>query len=668
MNKNLISVSFRNLKTPVSSLIDSGADISCISKAHFYRLGLQMKDLSKPDIQYIRGAGGGTHTILGQISLPFKIADVELIHRFYVINQLNYACIIGLDFLQQNKVQISYEDNTVTINHKDRQVAINMISEPNSKARLCENSTIPPGTIRTVAIHVPWSTNGTDKSIILTPTNKLNDLQICMLECIIAPTNNKAWVQLANFTSEPIQIYKKTPIANIELLKNNDFFQVNQNSSQSANVCFINSEDAETMSLPSQDSNINTKSAQELNFDLSGSNLSNAEKEQLTALLHEYQDCFSTSLEDIGKTSLISSTIETKDEIPVRSRPYKTSAEMKVAIEEKVQELLDNDIVEYSSSNYASPVILVKKPNGTYRLVVDYRKLNEKIKDVAFPLPLLSDIIDQIGTTKSKYFTTLDLRASYHQINLVREARHKSAFICHHGLFQFKRMPMGLKSSSFVQQLLVNEVFKGLSWHILLCYVDDIMIHSQTFEEHLSHLRLVFERLRAAHLTLSVNKCVFATPSVQFLGNIFTKDGIFPSKSKTAAIDSLPTPKSQKEVKRFLGVTGYYRRYIPSYSKIAYPLFKLLSKKNATENGTKKFIWSDEAEAAFRLLKQALLKEPILLKYPVPEKTVCIKNRWVTGCRGVFINAGRGRRAFAPNLLRGEESSERTTQLAYFTY
>ena len=584
-----------------------------------------MKDLSKSDIKYIRGAGGGTHTILGQILLPIRVADVELTHRFYVIDQLGYNCLFGIDFLQQNKVQISYENNTVTINHMNKQVAINMISEPNSKARLRENSTIPPGTIRTVAIHLPFSNIDTDRSLLLTPTSKLNDLQIGMLECIIAPVNNTAWVQLANFTSEPIQIYKKTPIANIEFLTNNDFFQVNQKSPESANVCFINSKDAETMSMTAKDLNTDTKSKQELKFDLSCSNLTNAEKEQLAALLHEYQDCFSTSLENIGKTSLVSATIETKDEIPVRSRAYKTSAETKIAIEKTVQELMDNDIVEYSSSNYASPVILVKKPNGTHRLVVDYRKLNEKIKDVAFPLPLLSDIVDQIGTSKSKYFSVLDLRTSFHQVNLGEEARHKSAFICHHGLFQFKRMPMGLKSSSFVQQFLVNELFKGLSWHILLCYVDDILIHSPTFEQHLAHLRLVFDRLRSAHLTLSLNKCVFSTPSVKFLGNIFTKDGIFPCKSKTAAIDNLPAPKSQKEVKRFLGVTGYYRRYIPSYSKIAYPLFKLLSKENAKENGTKKFIWSDEADTAFRLLKQAQLKEPILLHYPDVSKQLTLR-------------------------------------------
>ena len=181
MTKNLIPVYFKNLKNPVSCLLDLGADISCLKTAHFHRLGLQMKDLSKSDIKYIRGAGGGTHTILGQILLPIRVADIELMHRFYVIDQLGYNCLFGIDFLQQNKVQISYKNNTVTINHMNKQVAINMISEPNSKARLRENSTIPPGTIRTVAIHLPFSNIDTDRSLLLTPTSKLNDLQIGML-------------------------------------------------------------------------------------------------------------------------------------------------------------------------------------------------------------------------------------------------------------------------------------------------------------------------------------------------------------------------------------------------------------------------------------------------------------------------------------------------------
>ena len=180
----------------------------------------------------------------------------------------------------------------------------------------------------------------------------------------------------------------------------------------------------------------------------------------------------------------------------------------------------------------------------------------------------------------------------------------------------------------------------------------------------------MFDHLHSAHLTLSLNKCVFSTRSVKVLGNIFTKDGIFSCKSKTAAIDNLPTPKSQKEVKRFLGVTGYYRRYIPSYSKIAYPLFKLLSKENAKENRTKKFVWSDEAENAFRLLKQALLKEPILLHYPDTRKPLVFR----TDGSMVAVPYALMQEGY-DGLLHpicygggGEESQERTMQLAYFAH
>ncbi|MCG7879964.1 MAG: RNA-directed DNA polymerase, partial [Candidatus Thiodiazotropha endolucinida] len=203
--------------------------------------------------------------------------------------------------------------------------------------------------------------------------------------------------------------------------------------------------------------------------------------------------------------------------------------------------------------------------------------------------------------------------------NLLASTRHKSSFICHHGTFQYKRVPFGLKISSFVQQLLINNVFKELNFDILLAYVDDVLVHSQTFEQHLSHLRLVFERLRAANLTLTPDKCFFATKSVKFLGHNFSEAGVVPCQSKTDAIDSFPTPRTQKEVKRYLGMTGYYRRFIKNYSSIAYPLFKLLSKNNTSEV-KQKFVWTPECEESFRTLKKALVTEPILLRYPRNDK------------------------------------------------
>ena len=314
---------------------------------------------------------------------------------------------------------------------------------------------------------------------------------------------------------------------------------------------------------------------------------------------------------------LISHSIDTIDDIPVRSCAYKTSPDMKKILEDEVQTLLDNDIIEHSSSDYASPVILVRKPNNTFRLVVDFRKLNQKIKDVVFPLPLLSDVIDQIGTSKSTFFSSMDLKSGYFQIKVEEDSRHKIAFICHHGLFQFKRMVMGLSTSTATFQKLMNNVFKNLSWHILLCYLDDVLVPSQTFEDHLMHLTLVFDRLRSAHLTLIPSKCFFGTKSVKFLGHRLSKEGCSPEKSNTHAIDTFPTPKTQKQVRQILGMTGYFRKFVKDYSRIAYPLFKLLTKESTNSKGN--IDWNEDCDRAFRDLKQALTTELVLLKYPTPD-------------------------------------------------
>ena len=199
---------------------------------------------------------------------------------------------------------------------------------------------------------------------------------------------------------------------------------------------------------------------------------------------------------------------------------------------------------------------------------------------MVFPLPLLSDVIDQIGTSKSTFLSSMDLKSGYFQVKLEGDIRHKTAFICRHGLFQFKHMVMGLSTIKSTFQNLMNNVFKNLSWHILLCYVHDVLVHSQTFKDHLIHLRLVFDRLRSSHLTLIPSKCFFGTRSVKFLGHRLSKEGCSPDKSITQAIDAFPMPKTQKQVRQFLCMTGYFRKFDKSnrkamndYSRIAYPLF-----------------------------------------------------------------------------------------------
>ena len=226
-------------------------------------------------------------------------------------------------------------------------------------------------------------------------------------------------------------------------------------------------------------------------------------------------------------------------------------------------------------------------------------------------------MIDQIGTSQSTFFSSMDLKSGYFQVKLEEDSRHKTAFICHHVLFQFKGMVMGLSTSTSTFQKLMNNVFKQLSWHILLFYLDDVLVHSQTFEDHLIHLRLVFDRLRSSHLTLTPSKCFFGTRSVKFLGHRLSKEGCSPEKSNTHAFDTFPTPKTQKHVRQFLGMTEYFRKFVKDYSRIAYPLFILLTKESANSKGN--IHWTEDCDQAFRDLKQALTTEPVLLKYPTPD-------------------------------------------------
>ena len=543
-----------------------------------------------------------------------QIDNLQIKYRFFIISDLEQKCILGHDFLTEYKVQISYEDNTVKINDTQTQAEINLITNT-SKARLTRAAYIPPGTIRTVQIHLPEKGIENDKAIMLSPSPKLTELQIALIECLVPSNKSSAWVQIANFTQKAIKISRRTPIAEINVINTCGIQSIPDNKGLHVNSLQQGSYTNVTKSTKEHDDRTEQK---QIDFDLSNSELTEEQKQDLLKLLHEYRDCFATGMDEIGCTHLISHSIDTTDEIPVRSRAYKLSPDMKQVLEKEVQTLLDNDIIEHSSSEYASPVILVKKPNNTFRLVVDFRKLNQKIKDVVFPLPLSSDVIDQIGTSKSTFFSSMDLKSGYFQVKLEEDSRHKTAFICHHGLFQFKRTVMGLSTSTSTFQKLMNNVFKQLSWHILLCYLDDVLVHSQTFEDHLIHLRLVFDRLRSSHLTLMPSKCSFGTRSVKFLGHRLSKEGCSPEKSNTHAIDTFPTPKTQKQVRQFLGMTGYFRKFVKDYSRIAYPLFKLLTKESANSKGN--IQWTEDCDRAFRDLKQALTTEPVLLKYPTTDQ------------------------------------------------
>ena len=334
--------------------------------------------------------------------------------------------------------------------------------------------------------------------------------------------------------------------------------------------------------------------------------LSQSENSRLNSFPCSYDDIFETSNLDLGRTSIIQHKIDTCHARPIKQPPYRVSQQQRAEIDKHIANMLEQDVIRVSSSPWSSPIVLVKKKDGTTRFCVDYRKLNAVTRKDSYPLPRIDDAIDSLSG--SNYFTTLDLQSGYHQLAMHPASRDKTAFISHAGLFEYNVMSFGLTNAPPNFQRLMSRVLHGLEWKVCLIYIDDIIVFSETFDEHLSCLSLVFNRLREANLKLKPSKCHFARSSVKFLGFLVSSEGVSPDPDKLAVVKSFPIPRNVKDVRSFLGLCNYYRRFVEGFAQIASPLNRL-TRKNVS------FAWTSDCDLAFNELKNRLCSPPILI-YP----------------------------------------------------
>ena len=265
--------------------------------------------------------------------------------------------------------------------------------------------------------------------------------------------------------------------------------------------------------------------------------------------------------------------------------------------------MLANGIASPSQSQWSSPIVLAKKKDGTLRFCVDYRKLNKVTDRDSYPLPRMRDLFDKLSG--AKYFTLLDLASGYWQIPMFEPDKHKTAFISQYGLFEFNVMPFGLVNAPMTFQRVMDVILTGVDWDFVLVYIDDICIISKTFSEHLIHLGKVFDRLRQHSLHLKMKKCFFCQISFPYLGHVVTKEGLATDPEKIRVIREMTPPKTTKEIASWIGLIGYYRRFVKNFAKHAYPITKL-QKKGV------KFVWELEQQKAFDYLTLQLINAPIL--------------------------------------------------------
>ncbi|GJT22207.1 putative reverse transcriptase domain-containing protein [Tanacetum coccineum] len=338
-----------------------------------------------------------------------------------------------------------------------------------------------------------------------------------------------------------------------------------------------------------------------------------SEKKRLEGvpIVQDFPEVFPEDLSGLPLTRQVEFQIDLVPGVaPVARAPYRLAPSEMKELSEQLKELSDKGFIRPSSSPWGAPVLFVKKKDGSFRMCIDYRELNKLTVKNRYPLPRIDDLFDQLQG--SSVYSKINLRSGYHQLRVREEDIPKTAFRTRYGHYEFQVMPFGLTNAPAVFMDLMNRVCKPYLDKFVIVFIDDILIYSKNKQEHEEHLKLILELLKKEELYAKFSKCEFWIPKVQFLGHVIDSEGIHVDPAKIESIKDWTSPKSPTEIRQFLGLVGYYRRFIEGFSKIAKPMTKLTQKKV-------KFVWGDKQEAAFQLLKKKLCSALILALLEVSE-------------------------------------------------
>ena len=529
--------------------------------------GSAMSHLSNPPI--IHAAQGKKLDILGVASL-FVVAGGnvhismctnmfgEAVH-FLVVSEQVVPALLGTPWINSKVLMIEPRTKDIVIEtDSEEHVTIPLVeSSGNSIVRAAHAVTVPAFS----ETFVPVRTNRTGLSLIRPAYRAAHDYVHAKNGIIDLPPVGKTFECLvANFSVKPLILRKNQVVGVAE--------------GQTIAIC-----------APSSSSDNKAQVAWEETLKQKLSHLPPDHAKETFETLRPFADMWDGHL---GRIDTVQHHIVTEGP-PVASQPYRAGPTAEDSINKEIDRMISMDVIEPSSSPWASPIVLIPKPDGSIRFCVDYHRLNKVTRKDSYALPRMDDCIDSLGT--AQYFSTLDANAGNWQIAVAPEDRDKTAFTSHRGLYQFKRLPFGLVSAPATFQRAVDIILSSVRFQCAITYLDDIIIYSSSWERHLEDLKRVIESLRDSGITLQLAKCSFCATEVQYLGFIVGRDGLKVDNSKLSAIQKSLPPRTKTRMRRFLGMTGVYRRFIANYAKIAAPLTRYLKLDNEEEFSRHYALW-----------------------------------------------------------------------------
>eukprot|EP00731_Ephydatia_muelleri_P022232 Em0014g823a len=560
----------------------------------------QLQDLLRN--QFIQGVLSSSVQLALMKEEPAKnlgrCVEISLIHTNFpvlVASQLTQECLIGADFLSKFNCQLDLGAGVLVAGTE----ALSMETDRKSRSpvgvcdvQLIEHVEVPGSSQMRILAACNGGLCGVNGSVLLEPNvafMERHGLMVARSVSFVSKGSKEVLVQLLNPSSFPIVLHKQEVVGTLHSLDEHNSMAC------SAGVDTQGSHNTSVQSIAKQ------------LVDKVAEGVTDNEKDELQQLFLKYSGILSQYEGDLGRTDLVYHHIVTGDHKGIKQSGRRLPFHQREEVKELLDGMLERQVIEPSQGSWSSPVVLVKKKDGSKRFCVDFRQLNAVTKKDAQPLPRIDETLDVLGS--ARWFSCLDLTSGYWQVEVAPEDREKTAFVTPYGLFQFRVMPFGLTNAPATFQRLMERVLAGLHWTTCLIYLDDILIFSATVQQHFTRLREIFDRLKQAGLKIKPSKCLLLQKSIKYLGHVVSEHGIKTDSDKTRFIADWPTPSCLQDLKQFLGLASYYRRFVRNFAAIVAPLVKLTEKGHVWH-------WSSDCDAAFLQLKERLVTSPIL-GYPV---------------------------------------------------